>query len=106
MPERLDIVRLNLTGLKNGNNIGLTGFGASAHIVLQIIRYRFPSVKIFVIARNPNERSFASELGAFWTGESADQVPEQLDCIIDTTPVWKPVIEASKDSETGRKTGY
>jgi alcohol dehydrogenase, propanol-preferring len=92
---------LMLSGIKDNGNIGLTGFGSSAHIVLQIIRYRFPKTRIFVIARSENERAFASGLGAFWTGETSDDLPEKVDCIIDTTPVWKPVIEALKNLKPG-----
>ena len=92
---------LRLTNLKNGQNIGLTGFGASAHIVLQIVRYSYPDVKIFVYARSENERAFARELGAFWTGDSSDIIPELLDCIIDTTPVWGPVVEALRNLKPG-----
>ena len=92
---------LNLTGLKNGQNIGLTGFGASAHLVLQTVRHFYPDTGIFVFARNKNERAFAKELGAQWTGDTTDEVPEQLDCIIDTTPAWKPVIEALKNLKPG-----
>jgi alcohol dehydrogenase, propanol-preferring len=92
---------LLLSGLQNGKNIGLTGFGASAHIVLQIVRFKFPETKIFVFARSENERKFARELGAFWTGDSSDIVPEPIDCIIDTTPVWKSVIEALKNLKPG-----
>ncbi len=39
---------LGLTGLKDGQNLGLTGFGASAHLVLQMARHRFPNSKIYV----------------------------------------------------------
>jgi propanol-preferring alcohol dehydrogenase len=92
---------VKLTGLQDGQNIGLTGFGASGHIVLQIIKYSYPDTKIFVFARNENERAFALELGASWAGDTADDVPEQLDCIIDTTPVWKPVLEALKNLKPG-----
>lgn len=92
---------LVLSGLKDGWNLGLTGFGASAHIVLQIVKYRFPKTKIFVFARSENERAFAKELGAFWTGDSTDDIPDHLDCIIDTTPVWKPVIEALRNLKPG-----
>jgi len=92
---------VKLSGLKNGSNIGLTGFGASAHIVLQIVKYRYPGSKVFVFARHENERAFAKELGAFWTGDSTDDVPDQLDCIIDTTPAWKPVVEALKNLKPG-----
>jgi propanol-preferring alcohol dehydrogenase len=92
---------VKLAGVKNGQNIGLTGFGASGHIVLQIIRYSYPDAKIFVFARSENERNFAMNLGAFWSGDTTDIIPEQLDCIIDTTPVWKPVVEALGNLKPG-----
>jgi propanol-preferring alcohol dehydrogenase len=92
---------LKLSGLNNGQNIGLTGFGASAHLVLQLIRYSYPDSKAFVLARSRDERDFAMELGAYWAGDTADNVPELLDCIIDTTPVWKPVMEALKNLKPG-----
>jgi propanol-preferring alcohol dehydrogenase len=92
---------LRLTGLKDGGNLGLTGFGASAHLVLKMTRHRFPGSKIFVFARSEKERSFARELGAVWAGDTADSSPEKLDSIIDTTPVWKPVVEALKNLEPG-----
>ncbi|MFP3869898.1 MAG: alcohol dehydrogenase catalytic domain-containing protein [Syntrophobacteria bacterium] len=84
---------LKLTGLKDGQNLGLTGFGASAHIVLKLVRYRYPGSRVFVFARNPGERAFSREQGAFWAGDIAAESPEKLDCAIDTTPVWKPVVE-------------
>jgi alcohol dehydrogenase, propanol-preferring len=92
---------LLLSGLRNKQNIGLTGFGASAHLVLQIVRFRFPDAKVFVFARSENERSFAKELGAYWTGDTLDIVPELLDCIIDTTPVWEPVVAALNNLRPG-----
>jgi propanol-preferring alcohol dehydrogenase len=85
---------LKLTGLKNGLSLGLTGFGASAHLVLKMVRYNYPETEIFVFARSKKERDFARQLGAVWTGDTADKSPVRLDCIIDTTPVWKPVVEA------------
>jgi propanol-preferring alcohol dehydrogenase len=92
---------LKLTGLNDGQNLGLTGFGASAHLVLQMARFRFPNSKVFVFARSENERVFAKELGAAWAGATEEDSPEKLDCIIDTTPAWKPIIEALKNLEPG-----
>lgn len=92
---------LRLTGLKDGQNLGLTGFGASAHLVLKMARHQYPNAQVFVFARNPKERAFAKELGAVWAGDTAEESPEKLDAIIDTTPVWKPVIEALKGLEPG-----
>jgi propanol-preferring alcohol dehydrogenase len=85
---------LTLTRLNDGQNLGLTGFGASAHLVLMITKYKFPSAKIYVFARSKSEQRFAYELGADWAGDTTDSPPHLLDAIIDTTPVWKPLIEA------------
>jgi propanol-preferring alcohol dehydrogenase len=92
---------VKLTGIKNGQNIGLTGFGASGHIVLKVIKFKYPETRIFVFARSESERTFAMELGAFWAGDTTDSPPELLDSIIDTTPVWKAVIEALKYLKPG-----
>jgi alcohol dehydrogenase, propanol-preferring len=92
---------LKLTSLTDGQNIGLTGFGASAHIVLQMVKYLYPHTNVFVFARSENERSFAKGLGAFWAGDSSAIVPHLLDGIIDTTPAWKPVVEALGNLKPG-----
>ncbi len=92
---------IKLTGLKNGQNLGLTGFGASAHLVLKLVRYQYPDTSIFVFARSHQEQDFARELGACWAGDSADEPPELMHAIIDTTPVWKPVVEALKNLHPG-----
>jgi propanol-preferring alcohol dehydrogenase len=92
---------LRLTGLNDGGNLGLTGFGASAHLVLSAVRYRFPRAKVFVFARSERERSFARELGADWAGPAEETPPEKLQAIIDTTPAWKPVVEALKHLAPG-----
>ncbi|MGD9159661.1 MAG: zinc-dependent alcohol dehydrogenase family protein [Desulfobacteraceae bacterium] len=92
---------LRLARLKDGQNLGLTGFGASAHLVLKLVKHQYPNAKVFVFARNPKEREFAKELGAVWAGDAAEESPERLNSIIDTTPVWKPVVEALKNLESG-----
>ena len=90
-----------LTGLRDGQNMGLTGFGASAHLLMQMVRHRFPSIKIFVFARSDTEQVFARELGAVWAGGIAEYAPEKLHAIVDTTPVWSPVTWALKNLEKG-----
>jgi alcohol dehydrogenase, propanol-preferring len=92
---------LRLTGLKDGQRLGLTGFGASAHLVLKMVRHQYPRSEVFVFARSPKERSFAKELGAVWAGDTDDPAPVKLDRIIDTTPVWKPVVEALHNLKSG-----
>ena len=92
---------LRLTGITDGQSLGLTGFGASAHLVLKMARHRFPNSSIYVFARSEKERAFAIELGAVWAGDTEDRAPHPLNCIIDTTPVWKPVVEALKNLDAG-----
>jgi propanol-preferring alcohol dehydrogenase len=92
---------LRLTGLEDGRRLGLTGFGASGHLVLKLVAHEYPNSDVFVFARNPKERDFARELGAVWAGDTEEEAPEKLDAIIDTTPAWKPVVEALKNLEPG-----
>ena len=92
---------LRLTGIENGRKLGLTGFGASAHLVLQMARHRYPDSRVFVFARSEQEQAFARELGATWAGDTEDKPPEKLDYIIDTTPVWRPVLAALENLKPG-----
>ena len=87
--------------VKDGDRLGLTGFGASAHLVLQIARKRYPNSPIYVFAQSPEERSFALELGASWAGDTADDPAEYLDAIIDTTPAWRPIVEGLRHLAPG-----
>lgn len=91
---------LRLTGLKDGQNLGLTGFGASGHLVIRMAKHMFPNSNVYVFARNEEEREFSKQLGALWAGNTEDPAPQKLDAIIDTTPVWKPVVEALKNLNT------
>lgn len=90
-----------LTKLKDGQTLGLTGFGASAHLVLKMVRHKYPASRVHVFARSEKEREFALDLGAVWAGDTGDASPEKLHAIIDTTPVWKPVVEAMKNLRPG-----
>lgn len=85
---------IRLVDMKDGDILGLTGFGASAHLVLKMVKFRYPDSKVFVFARSEKERIFARDLGADWTGDSEENPPEKLNGIIDTTPVWKPVVDS------------
>jgi alcohol dehydrogenase, propanol-preferring len=90
---------MKLSGLRDGEPLGLTGFGASAHLVLKMVRHRYPNSPVHVFARSEGERAFARELGAAWAGDSTDEPPEKLAAILDTTPAWQPVVEALKHLE-------
>ena len=84
---------LRLTKLRDGEPLGLAGFGASAHLVLQLARHMYPQSPVFVFARSPRERAFAGELGAAWAGDIGHAPPEPMGAVIDTTPAWKPVVD-------------
>jgi propanol-preferring alcohol dehydrogenase len=85
---------LRLCRLENGEALGLTGFGASGHLVLQMARHLYPDSPIHVFARSAREREFALDLGADWAGHTTDTPERGLDAVIDTTPAWLPVLAA------------
>jgi propanol-preferring alcohol dehydrogenase len=92
---------LRLSNLHDGESLGLTGFGGSNHLVLKLARYLFPNSEIFVFTRNPAEQEFARSLGATWAGGIDASSPDKLQAIIDTTPVWKPVVQALRNLGNG-----
>jgi len=92
---------LKLTGLRPGEAIGLTGFGGSAHLILQLVRHHYPGSPTAVFARDPAQREHALELGANWAGATTESSPFALAAIIDTTPAWLPVVEALRNLKPG-----
>lgn len=94
---------LKLAGLEDGKVLGLYGFGASAHIIIQVARYLYPYSQVFVFTR-PNQiehQNLAKQLGANWVGITGDTPPAKLNCAIDFTPVGIPVKEALRNLERG-----
>jgi propanol-preferring alcohol dehydrogenase len=85
---------LRLTELRDGQALGLMGFGGSAHLVLQIVRGRFPNAHVHVFARDADVRAFALTLGASSAGDPGEPPPVPLDAVIDTTPAWQPVVHS------------
>lgn len=92
---------LKLANLVDGEPLGLTGFGGSAHLVLQLVQHLYPNTAVHVFARDPEARAFALQLGAVWAGDTAEPAPELLHAIIDTTPAWKPVVEGLANLRPG-----
>lgn len=92
---------LKLCNLHDGQSLGLMGFGGSNHLVSKTAKHKYPASPIFVFSRNPQEREFALSLGAAWAGAIDDNPPDELDAIIDTTPVWRPDMEALKRLKPG-----
>ncbi|NNF17463.1 MAG: zinc-dependent alcohol dehydrogenase family protein [Gammaproteobacteria bacterium] len=92
---------LRLCDFSDGQRLGLTGFGGSAHIVLQLARHLYPHSRVYVFARDESSRRFATELGADWVGDTQARAPAALDAIIDTTPAWTPVVAALENLAPG-----
>ena len=92
---------LRLANIRDGQSLGLTGFGGSNHLVLKMTKHLYPSTELFVFTRNPEEQEFARSLGAVWAGEIEAASPQILNAIIDTTPVWKPIVEALRNLDNG-----
>lgn len=90
---------LRLSGIKRGQTLGLFGFGASAHIVVQVAKYW--GCEIFVFTRSEEHRNLAKKLGAVWTGGPEDEPPTKLNCAIDFTPVGETVPNALRVLEKG-----
>lgn len=76
---------LRRSRIRPGGRLGLYGFGASAHVVIQIARYW--GCRVFVATRGEGHRRLAAELGAVWTGDAAALPPEKLDSAIVFAPV-------------------
>ena len=61
---------LKLAAIRDGEVLGLTGFGGSGHLVLQMAKHLYPDSPVCVFARSGQERTFAAELGADWAGDT------------------------------------
>lgn len=73
-----------LSNAHPGDRLGLYGFGAAAHIVLQFARYL--GHEVYVFTRSDNHRALARSLGAAWAGDATDPVPAPLDSAIIFAP--------------------
>jgi len=94
---------LRLAGLRgeDGEVLGLSGFGASNHLVLKMAKGLYPGLKVFVFARSAKQRELALSMGADWAGDFAEVPPEKLNAIVDTTPVWRPPFSLLKHLAPG-----
>ena len=90
---------LRLSGIEQGQTVGLFGFGASAHIVIQVARYW--GCEVFVFTRSEAHRRLAEKLGAAWTGKPGENAPKKIHCAIDFTPVGETVPHALRALEKG-----
>lgn len=80
---------LRLADLEPGESLGLVGFGASAHLAIQVANHWGCNVHVF--SRTESHRRLAEELGAVWSGETSQEPPQPLDRIVLFAPVGELV---------------
>lgn len=85
---------IRLSQIVNGQTIGLFGFGASAHIVIQILKHIYSKSRIYVFTRSTEHQALARHLGAYWAGNSASPPKVLLDRAMDFTPLGQTVKSA------------
>ncbi len=90
---------LRLSGVQPGQNLGLYGFGASAHIVLQIARHW--GCRVYVFTRGAGHRALARELGAVWAGGAEDDAGARMHASIIFAPAGALVPQALAALEKG-----
>lgn len=90
---------LRLSGLEPGGTLGLYGFGASAHIAVQIARHW--GCRIFVFTRSEAHRALALELGAEWAGSAKDTPAAKLDSAVIFAPVGALYLDALRALDRG-----
>lgn len=90
---------LALSGFERGGTVGLYGFGASAHIALQVAKHR--GAKVFVFSRGEAHRRLALGLGADWAGTAADDPPEKLTSAVIFAPVGSLYLDALRVLDRG-----
>ena len=86
---------------KDFENLGIYGFGAAAHILIQIAIHQKKNVYAFTRAGDLSSQEFARKLGAVWAGDSSQACPVKLDAAIIFAPVGSLVPKALKDVDKG-----
>ena len=90
---------LRRANIQPGSRLGLYGFGASAHIAIQVARHL--GCRVFVMTREARHRALATTLGAEWTGGATDPPPEPLDSAVLFAPAGELVPPALATLDRG-----
>jgi propanol-preferring alcohol dehydrogenase len=83
---------LRVAGAQRGDRVGLFGFGASAHLTIDVLKAW--GCETYVATRGESHRRLARELGAEWVGDALDKPPVPLDCAVTFAPSGDVVIAA------------
>jgi propanol-preferring alcohol dehydrogenase len=90
---------LRLSEIKPGQRLGLIGFGASAHVAIQVAIHW--GCEVYVFSRGEEHRELARKLGATWTGTSNEDPPAKLDSIVNFTPAGPTVLDGMRFLDKG-----
>jgi len=90
---------LRLSGIQPGGKLGFYGFGAAAHVAIQVARYW--KVDVYAMTRDERHRRLARELGAVWAGGTVADPPEKLDAAIIFAPAGEIVPAALRALKRG-----
>ncbi len=90
---------LRLSGIKPAGRLGFYGFGAAAHVAIQVARHW--NVEVFASTRDARHQKLALELGAVWAGGTLDEPPKKLDAAIVFAPAGEIVPAALKALKKG-----
>lgn len=90
---------LRLSGIQNGGRLAFYGFGAAAHVAIQVARHW--GVEVYALTRGAKHQQLALELGAVWAGEALVDPPAKLDAAIVFAPAGELVPAALKALKKG-----
>ena len=90
---------LRLSGIERGGRLGLYGFGAAAHVAIQVARYW--GAEVYACTRDTRHQKLALELGAVWAGGTVAEPPQKLDSAIIFAPAGEIVPAALKALKKG-----
>jgi len=90
---------MRLSGIEPGGKLGMYGFGAAAHVAIQVARHW--KIEVYAITRDARHRQLALDLGARWAGDSNDEPPAKLDAALIFAPAGELVIAALRTLKRG-----
>jgi propanol-preferring alcohol dehydrogenase len=90
---------MRLSGIERGGNLGIYGFGAAAHVAIQVARHW--DISVYAMTRDPRHRQLALDLGAVWAGGSEEAPPALLDAALIFAPAGELAITALRALKRG-----
>ncbi len=90
---------LRVSGIRPGETLGMYGFGAAAHVAIQVARHW--GIRVFAMSRDPRHTKLALDLGAEWAGGAQEEPPEKLNAALVFAPAGELVVAALRALKPG-----